>query len=527
MNMLHSLNSMFALVGLLTWCASPFTSQAQTFQRAYGGSSFDQGFDVVTLADGGSLVTGSTTSSGPGTENLLVMRTDALGNPVWSNTYGGQFNEVGTRARVHPDGGFVVLGHTDNSWGNLRSLYLLRLNDDGSLLWSRRVGSSGNDDATDFLILSDGGYLLTGNSGTLGSRRLLLVRLDANGDLVWVQQPGSSGFDGGFSLAPASDGGFLVVGTTENLGPGQRDFFVIRYDAAGTQQWVRTYGGSGLEQALSAQPTDDGGWIIAGSTTTFGSGNQSILVLRIDDLGAVQWTKAYGGQRSDIVRRIVPAHGSGHILVGGLQSTPGASRDHGLLMHIDDDGDVMWANTYGAGGQESGLHGVALVPNGYVATGYRSEPATVFDLLLMRTDLVGQSGCDQESLDMPASDVTLAVTTPMPLNSTIGITTFDPPTQTGAGLPVLETYCLDMSTGIDSAPTTTSIRVFPNPAQDHLWVETAMVNPMLRLFDAHGRVALEARVVNGVLDVRGLAPGLYTGQFIGNGLVEHFRFLKE
>lgn len=503
------------------------TAAAQTFQRTYGGSNFEQGRDVVALADGGFLLTGQTGSAGPGNENLLVMRTNGLGEVLWSNTFGGQFNEVGMRARVHPDGGFVVLGHTDNSWGNLRSLYLLRLGDDGSLLWSRTVGSVGNDDASDVLVLPDGGYLLTGNSGTFGSRRLLVVRLDANGDLLWAQQPGGAGLDNGSALALADDGGFIAVGTTEGLGPGQRDFLVIRFDAAGNQQWVRTFGGTGSEQAMGVLPADGGGWTIAGSTTTFGSGNQSMLVLRIDDLGTVQWAKAYGGPRFDILRRMIPAHGGGLVLVGGLQGTPGQSRDHGLLLHLDADGEVVWAHSYGETGLQSDLIGVDRTPEGYVATGFRSEPASVFNLLLMRTDLEGQSGCDQEALDMPASDVTLTVTTPTPLNSTLGIFTTTPPTETGAGLAPMQTYCLNFGTGLQHTPAPAGVRAYPNPAHDRLWIYTDLPNPTLRLVDARGALAFEGPVVNGVLDVRGLAPGLYTGQLIGAEGARTLRFVKE
>lgn len=482
---------------------------------------------MLALDDGGFLLTGATGSAGPGNENLLVMRTNAVGEVLWSNTFGGALNEVGVRARVHPAGGFAVLGYTDNSWGDLRGLYLLRLDDNGALLWSRTIGSVGNDDAGDMHVLPDGGYLLTGNSGTFGSRRMLVARLDASGDLLWAQQPGGAGFDAGFGLALAADGGFIAVGTTEGLGPGQRDLLVIRFNAAGDQQWVRTYGGSGSEQAFSVLPADGGGWVIGGSTTTFGSGGQNMLVLRIDDLGAVQWAKAYGGPRFDILRQMIPAHGGGHLLVGGLQGTAGQSRDHGLLMHIDDDGEPVWAHSYGESGLQSELLGAVRTPEGYVATGFRSEPASVFDLLLMRTDLEGQSGCDQEALDMPASDVTLVVTTPTPINSTLGIFTTEPPTETGVGLPPMQTYCLDFGTGLGSRPASTALRTYPNPAHDRLWIETDLPNPSLRLLDARGTLVLEGPLVNGVVDVRGLAPGLYTGQLVGADGARPFRFVKE
>ena len=502
-------------------------STAQTFQRTYGGSGLDEGRHVLVLENGDLLITGRTSSAGPGTESLWLMRTNSIGEPIWSFTYGGQFSEVGQRARVHPDGGFVVLGHTDNSWGGLRNLYLLRIADDGTLLWSRSIGSSGNDDASDLLVLPDGGYLLTGNSGAFGSRRVLVARLDATGELVWVRQITSPGNDSGLALAAAADGGFIVVGSTQGLGPGQIDMIAVRYDAAGNQLWLRTLGGPQADRALSVQPTPEGDWLVGGNTTSFGSGAQSILLARLSDAGEVAWAKVYGGDRQDILRSMVPGDGGGLLISGLLFDTPGQAQDHALLMQVNDAGEVLWSRTYGAVGGFAEHYGVARIAEGFVAVGERSDANGDLDLLLLRTDAAGQSGCDQADVVMSTIEVNLTVTSPTPTAATAGITSSAPPSLTAQGPLALSTPCLDLGTGLSSIATAATPAVYPNPATDQLWIGSAGTNRAVQLFDARGVMVWQGNLDQRTIDIRSLAPGLYTGRLEQPPGTLTFRFMKQ
>jgi outer membrane protein assembly factor BamB len=502
-------------------------STAQTFQRTYGGSGLDEGRHVLVLEDGDLLITGRTTSAGPGTESLWLMRTNSIGEPIWSFTYGGQFSEVGLRARVHPDSGFVVLGHTDNSWGGLRNLYLLRIADDGTLLWSRSIGSSSNDDASDLLVLPDGGYLLTGNSGAFGGRRVLVARLDAAGELVWVRQIASPGNDNGLALAAAADGGFIVVGSTQGLGPGQIDMIAVRYDPSGNQLWLRTLGGPQADRALSVQPTPEGDWLVGGNTNSFGNGAQNILLARLSDAGELAWAKVYGGDRQDILRSMVLADGGGFLISGLLFNTLGQAQDHALLMRVNDGGEVLWSRTYGAVGGFAEHYGMARIDEGFVATGARADANGDLDLLLLRTDASGQSGCDQAEVLMSVIEVTLTVTSPTPTAATMGITSSVPPTETSQGPLALTTPCLDLGTGMSPTAAAARLAVSPNPATDQLWIGSEGTNPAIQLFDARGVLVWQGTLDQRTIDIHSLPPGLYTGWIERPQGKETFRFVKE
>lgn len=508
------LTSAFAL--LLSLAAS-----AQTFQRILGGAGFDEGRAVLATDDGGFLLTGFTTSSGAGANDMHLIRTNALGEVLWTRTYGGNFNEIGFRALAMPDGGFAIMGETDNSWGGLLDHYIVRVDANGEHLWSRRIGSTGNDNGADIIATSDGGFLITGNSGTFGTRRLMVAKLSATGQLLWNTQVGGSSNDGGSAIAAAPGGGAIIAGFTDSFVSTGRNVFVVRINDQGTVVWSRSAGNGGNNQAFGIAPTPNGDWMITGRTTNGPGAVDNVLLLRMTDGGEVLWAKSYGGPAGDIARAIVPAADGGYLIAGSAGGYQQMTTTDAMLMRVDETGEVLWTTLYGGVASPEGFEALASLDNGYIAVGYASEQPFALSTYLVRTDLDGTSGCDELDIVWTAVDAGFTVSTPTLLVSSLNIVGNDTPTQVGTGGSSLALLCLNNSTGLhSSAAQLPSLRLSPNPASTSVLLEfdpAPAPNSMLLLSDATGRLVRSERIMgtSHSLDVQALPSGLYHVQVIG------------
>jgi hypothetical protein len=131
-----------------------------------------------------------------------------------------------------------------------------------------------------------------------GSWDIFLIKTDANGNIQWAKTYGGTYSDWALSVQQTSDGGYIVAGGTNTFGAGGSDIFLIKTDANGNRIWAKTYGGTGDDWARSVQQTSDGGYIVAGRTSSFGAGGSDIFLIKTDANGNI-------GSCS-IVRNVIP-----------------------------------------------------------------------------------------------------------------------------------------------------------------------------------------------------------------------------
>ena len=140
------------------------------------------------------------------------------------------------------------------------------------------------------------------------------------------------------SIQQTSDGGYIVAGTT-SFGAGINDIWILKLDQTGTVSWQKTYGGSGDDDAYSIQQTTDGGYIVAGSTSSFGAGNYDMWILKLDQTGTVSWQKTYGGSGGDCAYSIQQTSDGGYI-VAGYTTSFGAGNDDMWILKLDSNGNI-------------------------------------------------------------------------------------------------------------------------------------------------------------------------------------------
>jgi hypothetical protein len=123
--------------------------------------------------------------------------------------------------------------------------------------------------------------------------------IQAQIDTLWTQTYGNSNYDACWSVRQTLDGGYVIAGRTESYGEGLSDVWLIKTDSQGDTLWTQAYGGSSNEHGITAQQTTDGGYIITGSTQSYGAGLYDVWLIKTDDHGDTVWTRTYGGNVDD------------------------------------------------------------------------------------------------------------------------------------------------------------------------------------------------------------------------------------
>ena len=292
--------------GLLLW------------EQNLGTTADEFGTDVQATADGGFIVTGWCWSPSNSTDVYLV-RTDGTGRKLWERRYGGPGSEYGHAVVVLPDGGFAIAGST-TSPGSSEDILLLRVGEDGKTLWQKTIGGAGNDAGLDLLSVDDGKYVIAGTTGSFGSSRdIFLVYTASDGTPLWQQHYGGPGAQEGRSLARAADGGYLVAGGMDPTLSGEWDAYLIRTDSLGRLRWEQTRGKGGTEYGSAVAVTGDDGILLAGRTGSLGP-SMDIFVARESSLGTTLWEGTFGGARYDTASAINVTADGGLVIAGTTAS---------------------------------------------------------------------------------------------------------------------------------------------------------------------------------------------------------------
>jgi hypothetical protein len=271
------------------WLVRTDSAGNELWNKTYGTEmEMDEALDLVQTADGGYALAGNTRSYGAGARDLWLVKTDASGNTQWDKTYGGTDNDFASALVQTADGGYAVTGYT-SSFGIGQDAWLVKTNSAGNTLWQKNYGGTNNDGAADVVQTADGGYALAGWTYSYGdgSGDYWLVKTDSAGNIQWKKTYGGSGSDAAYALVQTADGGFALVGTRFDAVAANYDSWLVRTDSAGNELWNVTYGGAGLDQAVSLVQTSDGGYAFAGGTGSFGAGGTDFWLVKTDEFGAV------------------------------------------------------------------------------------------------------------------------------------------------------------------------------------------------------------------------------------------------
>ncbi len=336
-----------------------FASHAQPpeieWSRTYGGLDNEFLNSVDQTNDGGYIMTGWTWSYGEGENDIYVIKTDESGDSLWSHTFGGVEKEYSWSVRATSDGGVIVGSETNTFSEAYYDAYNAKIDADGDTVWTQLYGGLGSDWCGSIEEVPGDGFIFTGSTSSMGAgvADIWLVKTDSDGETEWIRPCGGPDYDYGYSVCVVEDGGYAACGATLSFGEGDRDVYLVRVDEQGDTLWTRTYGTENTENGLSIKNTQDGGFIIAGFFKELVSEDNSVLVIKTDSEGEVEWFNIYGGGSNDKGNDVVQTT-DGDFLVVGSTASFGAGETDAYILKLNAEGDTLWTTTVGSESRENG-----------------------------------------------------------------------------------------------------------------------------------------------------------------------------
>jgi hypothetical protein len=362
-----------------------------SFERTYGGALIDECYSVLQAVDGGYVLLGHSRSFGGGGEDVWLVRTDTLGETLWTREYGGAEYDYGQSMVQTSDSGYAIAGITESFGAGNEDVYLIRTDMRGDTLWTRTYGGEATDEAYSVRQTTDRGFIIAGRTSSYaGGANVYLVKTDSAGDTLWTRYYGGVGSDRGRSVLQTADGGYVVVGpTTESTGT-KVDVMLIKTNAAGDSLWGRTYGGDSTDDyGYAVLQAPDGGFFVIGYTQSFGAGRADVYVIRTDSLGDTLWTRCYGGTEWDEARA-ADLTADGDLFIAGYTQSAGAGAWDVYVLKIDAQGETLWTKTFGGAANDHAWAVQATADGGAIVGGITlSFGAGSADMYLIKTDPAG------------------------------------------------------------------------------------------------------------------------------------------
>lgn len=391
-----------------------------SWAKTYGGTGTDYVYIKLTN-DGGYILAGETNSFGVSGYDFWLMKFDNNNNIQWQKTYGGPGDEGHKFLIQTADNGYLF-GGTTWSFGGDGDPWLFKVTSDGTVQWQKIFEGPFWESARSAVQTSDGGYLVLAMRDLSASNNFdpWLLKLDANGDLgppgTWQKTFGAAGWEGAERLRQTADGGYIMLGSTDSFGAVDDDLWVVKLDSLGNITWEKRYGATGLESDHDIKQTADGGYIISAETNSFGAGGWDSLVLKLDSAGDIQWAKTHGGLNDDYSHWVEITSDGGYIIGGGTMSF-GALNYDAWGLKLNPDGTIVWQKRYGTPSDDWEAYIHQTADGGYLAAATTNSLGGD-DVWLLKLNSDGTLGCGLDiDTTATATDQTLTV---QPTTAVIG-----------------------------------------------------------------------------------------------------------
>jgi hypothetical protein len=380
------------LTSLATSAASATSPPAVEWSQTYHRIQYEWARSVQQTSDGGYILAGRTQ------DDFWLVKTYADGGMQWSQTYGGTGLDDVNSVQQTSDDGYIMAGFTDSYGAGDYDFWLVKTYTNGTMQWSKTYGGTGLDFAYSVQQTSDGGYILAGytyvsRTGDTGDYDFWLVKTYADGGMQWSQTYGGAGSEVAYSVQQTRDGGYIMAGYTDSYGAGGSNFWLVKTSSNGGMQWSKTYGGTGSEVAYSVQQTSDDGYIMAGFTDSYGAGGSDFWLVKASSTGGMQWSQTYGGASGDSAKSARQTRDGGYIMAGGTSSF-GAGGSDAWVVKTNSTGLMEWSQTYGGTGSDGANSVQQTKDDGYIIAG--SININWFDFWLIK--LEGSKDTDGDGL---------------------------------------------------------------------------------------------------------------------------------
>jgi len=372
----------------------PTIAYGQSWERTYGGDKPESGYSAQQTNDGGYIVVGSSYQSGDYAD-VYLFKTDSGGDTLWTKTYweSSTNHDWGYSVQQTNDNGYILTGENSSYGGTgRRTAYLIKTDNFGDTLWTKMFGDTLIDIIGYSVIqTNDGGYALAGSIwSSQNGLDVYLMKTDNNGDTLWTKSYGRCDNEIGYSVQQSTDGGFIISGITNSCesDSSRSHVYLLKTDNNGDTLWTKVYRKSDHDVGHSVQQTTDGGYIIAGETNSWwGEDTRDVYIIKTDNNGDTLWTKTFGGESYDEAYSVQQTIDGGYIIAGCTDLTGLGYHSYDvLLLKIDHNGNTLWSKAFGGEDTDIGRSVQQTTDGGYIITGWMFPNTNYADIYLIKTD---------------------------------------------------------------------------------------------------------------------------------------------
>jgi hypothetical protein len=502
------------------------------WQKSLGGTYDDYAYLIQQTTDGGYIIAGESLSNdgdvtghyGTTTYNdYWVVKLNSIGTIAWQKSLGGTYDDRATSIQQTMDGGYIVAGHSKSNDGDVTGhhgttsyydYWVVKLNSTGTIEWQKSLGGTFDDWGQSIQQTTDSGYIIagysssndgdvTGHHGTTTTHDYWVVKLNSTGTIEWQKSLGGTYNDDASSIQQTTDGGYIVAGvSSSNDGDvtghhgtsNYEDYWVVKLNSTGIIAWQKSLGGTSSDFAESIRQTTDGGYIVAGFSSsndgdvTGNHGSLDYWVVKLNPTGTIAWQKSLGGTDVDLGLSIHQTTDSGYIIAGSCGSNDGdVTVNHGFydywVVKLNSTGTIQWQKSFGGTISECAYSILQTTDGGYIVAGMSFSN---------NGDVTGHHGTSS------TNDYWV-----VKLSPDVGIK--------------------------DINKNNSNINVYPNPANTEITIELICQNSLVGICNISGQeiMQLKARSQKLKVDVSNLPSGIYFVKVVTAKGVEIKKFIKE
>ncbi len=431
---------------IVTWFLALFTgvSFAQFNCTMIGGEKTDIAYAVLSTPDSGYIIGGRTSSYGDSLQaDMYLIKVNKYNEIEWSKVIGGPGGEdIINDIILTPDNGFIIVGEIGF---RARDIFVAKLDNMGNILWYKIIGSTADEAAKGVTMDIYGDIVIVGTTTTyFGTREadITVLKLSQQGDIIWSIVVGGTAGDTGEDIIWTPDGGVIVVGRTYSYGQGGGDMYIVKLGYDGTPLWDIAIGGSNTEIANSIVQLTDSHFIVSGQTSTYGGGGWDMYIAKITNNGSVLWVKTVGLYSNEIAHSVTISP-KGTILSCGTTMSIGQGLSDSYIIELDTAGNLLRTLSIGTEGDDycfaatTDFNGDIIIV-GRVATSWNLGGS---DIYFVRLDSSWRLHCsdvclaDAGGIEGSGFVIDSGVTvlnavfsdTVLPLNQTVGYKTLNKP----------------------------------------------------------------------------------------------------
>lgn len=489
----------------------------------------------------------------------------------WQKSFGGSFGDEAYAVEQTSDGGYIIVGLSKSSDGNVTSnqgdsdYWVLKLNSTGVIDWQKSYGGTDVDIPRSIQQTLDGGYIVAGYSksndgdvsGNHGLNDYWVLKLSSTGDIIWQKTYGGTADDFAYVVKQTTEGGYIVAGYSKSTdgdvsgNHGESDYWVVKLTSTGVISWQNSFGGSDHDIPESIQQTTDGGYILAGYSKsndgdiTNNQGNYDYWILKITDTGSLDWQKSFGGTSFDYGTAIKQTTDGGYIVAGLTLSNDGdVTGNHGnadyWVLKLTNTGAITWQKAYG-GSELDYAYAINQTADGdYIVAGFSysnnydvSGNHGLTDYWVLKISNIGVLKW-QKSMGGTGEDYSFAMNLTSDGGCIVTGYSFSNNGDVSGNHGESDFWVVKLapdSIGVDDIFERELLNIYPNPANNQINIETSnsLVGGTYIIYDSAGKAVLSGIIDNEQTSVEldNLSIGIYEVKIKSSNNTGTSRFVKK